>query len=407
VAPEPFGDAAPPELEDDTSKIFIDIKTLFEEGVPDAYDWTQASNHQVPPQLVVMIQKPQVDPDTGLTSIPVSVNGCPQTVKGFFLDTTPDPDQWITEGVIVDQSSIQSVTDTLCSVKVQLPHFSKFAIGGVKALALGGVVSSLGGGSGGDRYAPNIGETKLMVVGDPSQGLGGIISDVTYGSDTKTQTIEPGQKLSFRVRVNENQGINDFNHIVLYTNIRGDDLTIHSSDTFITFDKGKPLSITDPHGFFSNVDFTIIQEDAINFILKYDITFAKPMEKSHIILQTWDLNRNQRIVTYQDAISVTYQTADKISPENTVPAWVKTNAKWWATGMIADSDFTEGIEFLVKEGIITLPPTQVSEESNNEIPSWIKNNAQWWADDLITEDDFIIGIQWMVNKGIINNLQYN
>ena len=35
-----------------------------------------------------------------------------------------------------------------------------------------------------------------------------------------------------------------------------------------------------------------------------------------------------------------------------VPSWVKNNAGWWAQGLIDDDAFAQGIEFLIKEGII-------------------------------------------------------
>ena len=35
-----------------------------------------------------------------------------------------------------------------------------------------------------------------------------------------------------------------------------------------------------------------------------------------------------------------------------VPLWVKNNAGWWAEGLIDDDAFAQGIEFLIKEGII-------------------------------------------------------
>ena len=46
---------------------------------------------------------------------------------------------------------------------------------------------------------------------------------------------------------------------------------------------------------------------------------------------------------------------DKAGSESTsVPAWVKNNAGWWADGQIPDSAFVQGIQFLIKEGIIVI-----------------------------------------------------
>jgi hypothetical protein len=86
-----------------------------------------------------------------------------------------------------------------------------------------------------------------------------------------------------------------------------------------------------------------------------------------------------------------------------IPSWVKNNAGWWADDMIGDSDFAQGIQYLISEGIMTIPETTPTETTggSDEIPSWIKNNAGWWADGAITDDDFVKGIQYLVEQGII------
>ena len=86
-----------------------------------------------------------------------------------------------------------------------------------------------------------------------------------------------------------------------------------------------------------------------------------------------------------------------------IPEWVKNNAKWWADELIGDSEFTQGIQYLIMERIMTIPQTSLSEidTRTDEIPTWIKNNAGWWADGQITDDDFVKGIQYLVEQGII------
>ena len=87
-----------------------------------------------------------------------------------------------------------------------------------------------------------------------------------------------------------------------------------------------------------------------------------------------------------------------------VPSWIKNNAGWWADGTIDDDSFVQGIQFLVKEGVMKIPPTTQGVSSSNEIPSWVKNNAGWWADGSIDDDSFIQGIQFLVEGGIMKIL---
>jgi len=41
-----------------------------------------------------------------------------------------------------------------------------------------------------------------------------------------------------------------------------------------------------------------------------------------------------------------------LAQDSSIPSWIKNNAGWWATDQIDDSAFLQGIQYLVKEGII-------------------------------------------------------
>jgi len=100
--------------------------------------------------------------------------------------------------------------------------------------------------------------------------------------------------------------------------------------------------------------------------------------------------------------------------ETSIPAWIKNNAGWWANDKIDDSSFLQGIQYLIQEGIMIIPPTESSDNSDaipdagqraqafdQRVPAWIKNNAGWWANDKIGDSSFLQGIQYLVQKGII------
>ena len=85
-----------------------------------------------------------------------------------------------------------------------------------------------------------------------------------------------------------------------------------------------------------------------------------------------------------------------------VPEWVKNTAGWWATDQIDDSSFLQGIQYLIKEGIMVIDSTETSESSGSqEVPSWIKNNAGWWAEGQIDDSSFVLGLQWLISNGIM------
>ena len=85
-----------------------------------------------------------------------------------------------------------------------------------------------------------------------------------------------------------------------------------------------------------------------------------------------------------------------------VPDWVKNNAGWWSSGQIDNQAFVSGIQFLIEEGIITVPSTTRSASTSDSIPDWVKNTAGWWSNDEISENDFINAIQYLIKTGIMS-----
>ncbi|MDA1347229.1 MAG: hypothetical protein O3C48_08450 [Crenarchaeota archaeon] len=85
-----------------------------------------------------------------------------------------------------------------------------------------------------------------------------------------------------------------------------------------------------------------------------------------------------------------------------IPSWIKNNADWWAEGQIDDNSFVQGIQFMIKEDIISIPNlSKSSSESADSVPAWIKNNAGWWAEGQIDDNSFVKGIEYLVKVGII------
>jgi len=118
---------------------------------------------------------------------------------------------------------------------------------------------------------------------------------------------------------------------------------------------------------------------------------------------------------FGETTTITVPT-DKTSSKSDVliPNWIRNNAKWWASGQIGDSDFTSGIQFMIKENIMVIPDlpgvTQMELkdekramglERGQNVPDWVRNNAGWWSDGLISDDDFVSGIKYLVEQGII------
>ena len=114
------------------------------------------------------------------------------------------------------------------------------------------------------------------------------------------------------------------------------------------------------------------------------------------------LIKNMNILFFMVLLLLSILSTSNIAYGDSVPDWVKNNAGWWADGLIPDSAFTDGIEFLIKDGIIVISDIQQSESQTDGIPEWVKNNAGWWATGSISEKEFLNAIEYLVKFGIIN-----
>ena len=101
--------------------------------------------------------------------------------------------------------------------------------------------------------------------------------------------------------------------------------------------------------------------------------------------------------------------------ENTqIPDWIKNVAGWWANDEISENEFLSGITYLINNNIISLHfiPCSVNIgdglridgqtiSSDTLVPVWVKNNAKWWSEDLIEDTDFVNGIEYLIKNQII------
>ena len=133
---------------------------------------------------------------------------------------------------------------------------------------------------------------------------------------------------------------------------------------------------------------------------KNDFEWNIPSDVSGLIIIKFENIDGSRLANVEFPLIV-----DKVTPsENNnykIPEWVKNNAGWWADGQIPDSAFIDGIEFLIKEGIIVVPIVESEEQSEVNVPEWVKNNAGWWADGQIDDKSFATGIEFLIKIGLI------
>ena len=104
------------------------------------------------------------------------------------------------------------------------------------------------------------------------------------------------------------------------------------------------------------------------------------------------------VLSYESATGNVNQPLEDFS----VPSWIKNNAGWWADDLIDDSSFVSGLQWMISNDVIVLPPTEQGvSDGENIIPSWIKKTAGWWAGDEIHDITFVAAIKYLIVEGII------
>jgi len=118
---------------------------------------------------------------------------------------------------------------------------------------------------------------------------------------------------------------------------------------------------------------------------------------TQLVKDDWKPGLYNVIVKYQDStLGIISFKILKIQ----IPDWVKNNARWWAENRIGNAEFAQGIEFLIKQGVIVVPYDE-SQGGTGTIPDWIKNNAGWWAQGRIGDEEFVKGIEFLIQIGAI------
>lgn len=166
------------------------------------------------------------------------------------------------------------------------------------------------------------------------------------------------------------------------------------------FLKNKPVA--------TNYEFSITQNERIIFEQSGTSTDSKdehitaeffiPEDVSGIVnLNFRNLDNNSLAKTTIPIVIDRISTNEDIS----LPDWIRNNAAWWSEEQIDDNTFIQGIEYMIKNKIISIPQTQQETSESEEIPSWIRSNAAWWAAGQIDDKTFVQGLEFMIKTGIL------
>ncbi|MEX2313119.1 MAG: hypothetical protein WD650_03900, partial [Nitrosopumilaceae archaeon] len=266
-----------------------------------------------------------------------------------------------------------------------------------------------GGGSSGDRTAPTF--NTFSVTGaktlqeDGTIGFGGILNqEIQLTNKMPTAIVETGNEIQLRVLLYENSGTSALQHIGLYTNLHDNKGQIDKSDTYVEYDKGKPIKIVNKNGYLSDADVSFVQRNN-NLEAVFSLTFAKQMDVSNIVVRAWDMDRNSRDAIFLNAIKVEQaqlSPSEKLESQSEVkqesdlvkmdpePLLSIPMLKQWA-GFSEDSVSDE--EFLKNLGL-----------EGTKMPSWFKKSqvAKWVIEETISQRELLDTLKFFEKNGILN-----
>jgi hypothetical protein len=185
---------------------------------------------------------------------------------------------------------------------------------------------------------------------------------------------------------------------------------IDKSDTYVEYDKGKPIKIVNKNGYLSDADVSFVQRNN-NLEAVFSLTFVKPMDISNIVVRAWDTDKNSRDAIFLNAIkaeqtesTLPSESLPKIIPElqpevkqesdlvkmDPEPLLSIPMLKQWA-GFSEDSVSDE--EFLKNIGL-----------EGTKIPSWFKKSqvSKWVIDDIISQRELLDTLKFFENSRLLN-----
>ncbi len=241
-------------------------------------------------------------------------------------------------------------------------------------------------------------------------GGGYILAGLT--NTIQTQTEKTGIPAEVKLKLLSSLSLQ---HIALYTNLRGNARDLYKSDTYIIYEKGQPLQIVDPHGYFADVKFDLTTTGYKNTVV-YTITFAKPMEKSDIDLRVWDDQRSSSDNRILDAWQVEPQSSTASS--QTTPATTTPATTTPATTTPATTTPTQNTAPAPENTPDLMPaikdwggysPNPISDSDllakigiqGQHIPSWVMKTSKWIIDGEMSQQEFVNAIKYLSDKGMI------
>jgi hypothetical protein len=234
------------------------------------------------------------------------------------------------------------------------------------------------------------------------------INDTNYNLDQLNNLsaikVEIGKPLKLQIRMYENEGTNNIQHVTLYLNQHGNKILNDLTETGITFEKEKATQITDPNNL---IEFAIITQSiqGNKDVFEFELKFSKEMNTSDLLFRIWDTRRNSVDLYIPEILTV---IATSPSSENGHGDTLQESVTQSNGGEENDQIFsTEIFNQWAGFSNITISDKEFLnhlEIEGQRIPNWIKQyNAKWVHDGKLTQYDLVMALKNLESREILNS----
>ncbi len=137
-----------------------------------------------------------------------------------------------------------------------------------------------------------------------------------------------------------------------------------------------------------------ISSDNESYALGESITFSGSVNK-------YDEDRNLRISIFGSSNDLIVTQKTPVNTDGTFLHNVMLNEKFFDGKFVVKAQYGNSKATIEKISFMIHSNTDTSISQDNKIPSWIKNNAGWWADGQIDDNSFVEGIQFLIKEGLM------
>jgi hypothetical protein len=290
------------------------------------------------------------------------------------------------------------------------------------------------GGSSGKSVAPSF--TQPTIGSDPNTSSEGLAltfnlqkfsinesGRLEQQQETTTKTSEKttlfststGEQVKLKFKVHAPLGIDDILHVEFHTNQKGAQVTgLAKSDTAIIYDKYKKLEVLDSNEIFSNPNISLSDAGGGFVEITIDMTFAKPIGTSDIVIRLWNEARHSLQLHVADAINVEEKTKglentspsqkqEQIENKSVQPPETPQEDIVSRDSMLDTSTIEKWAGFSSESVSDKQLLDMLGIESKTEtMPNWLKNLGRFVHEKSITPHDVENALRYMAKQGIFS-----